>query len=180
MKTIKSIIIASVLVCIGIVAQAQSFIVSLKNGDQHQIEYSKSTLSGKGVELDNGNVIEYLNVKNISTDNFKAYEKASKRIQKKGSRHIKLEFTGDKNVHLQKLEQLENRRTGAHAARAGGGILAIIGAVSGNRDLFNAGVVTYGAGTIARDINTEKTISTQNQMLQELDENQNKPQEETA
>ena len=179
MKTLKNIFLTIVLVCVSIVTFAGSFLVKLKSGETHEVAYSNRTLTAKGVELNDGQIIEYIKVSGIDTDNFDAYEKATRRAKKNGSRHIKVEYTGSDNAKLLKLEKLEKKRTGAHAARATGGILAIIGAVSGDRDLYAAGMVTYGAGTVSRDINTEKTIETQNEMLKELHENQQKQQEES-
>ena len=91
--------------------------------------FFQSSLSAKGIELNNGEIIDYIKISKISTDDFKAFEKASKRSEKKGSQHIKVEFTGDENVYALQLEKLQKRRTGAHAARATGGVLAIIGAL---------------------------------------------------
>lgn len=179
MKSIKSIIIAAVLVCSGIIANAQNILVSLKNGEQQEVSFSNRTLSGKGIELHNGEIIDYIKISKISTDDFKAFEKASKRSEKKGSKHIKVEFTGDQNVYALQLEILQKRRTGAHAARATGGVLAIIGALSGDRDLYAAGMVTYGVGTIAKDINTEKTINAQTQAIVDLQNIQSQPKQET-
>lgn len=179
MKSIKSIIIAVVLVCSGIIANAQDILVSLKNGEQHEISFSNRTLTGRGLELNNGEIIDYIKISKISTDDFKAFEVASRRSEKKGSKHINVEFTGDQNVYALQLEKLHKRRTGAHAARATGGVLAIIGALSGDRDLYAAGMVTYGVGTIAKDINTEKTINAQTQAIVDLQNNQSQPVQET-
>ncbi len=178
MKNLKNIITIILITFTVAVTQAQGILVTLKNGEEQTIEYKNYTISGKGIETDNGEILEYRKVASISTKDFKAYEKASKRSEKNGSKHIKVEFTGDRSAHLEKLQKLENRRNGAHVARGAGGLLAIIGAISGDRDLYNAGMVTYGVGTIAKDINTDKTIATQNQMLNDLHQNQNKQETE--
>ncbi len=174
MKTLKNII-AIVLIAVTVVtANAQEILVKLKSGEEQTIDYKNYTINGRGIENNNGEIINYIDVASINTGNYTAYEKAFRRSQRNGAKHIKVEFTGDKSVHLEKLQKLQNKRDGAHVARGAGGLLAIIGAISGDRDLYNAGMVTYGVGTIAKDINTEKTIATQNQMLNELHQNQNK------
>ena len=48
----------------------------------------------------------------------------------------------------------------------------LLGALSGDRSLYATGLVTYGAGTIARDANVEKTVSVQTAAIRELQEKQ--------
>ena len=83
--------------------------------------------------------------------------------------HINLEFTGDDNVYALRLEKLRKRRAGADVARAAGGVMMILGVLSGDRGLTAAGLATNGAGRIARDINDDRTSNTQTQMLNDLD-----------
>jgi len=178
MKTLKNIIAVILITVTVVTANAEEILVKLKNGEEQTIAYKNNTINGRGIETNNREILEYLKVASISTDNYDAYEKVTKRSRRNGAKHIKVEFTGDESIHLARLQKLQKKRNGAHAARGTGGLLALIGAISGDRDLYNAGVVTYGVGTIAKDINTEKTIATQNQMLNELHQNQHKQETE--
>ena len=179
MKSLKLIIATFAFILLGIISNAQTITFQTKDGNSREIEFSNKTLGGKGIMIHPDELIEYSEIEKISTADFKTYEKISKKVSKKSNRHIKLIFTGDQNVYALQLDKLQKKRTGAHAARAAGGILAIIGAISGDRDLYAAGMVTYGVGTVAKDINTEKTMATQNKAIYDLQNNQNKPKEET-
>lgn len=172
MKTLKNITTVLLIAVTIVTANAAEILVKLKNGEEQTINYKKYTINGRGIETNNGEILEYIKVASISTDHYDAYEKATKRARRNGGKHIKVEFTGDESVHLERLQKLQERREGAHVARGAGGVLALIGAISGNRDLYNAGMVTYGVGTVVKDINVENTIETQNEMLRELHENQ--------
>ena len=48
--------------------------------------------------------------------------------------------------------------------------MTILGVLSGDRGLTAAGLATNAAGRIARDVNDDKTSSTQTAMLNELDQ----------
>ena len=179
MKSLKLIIATFAFILLGIISNAQTITFQTKDGNSREIEFSNKTLGGKGIMIHPDELIEYSEIEKISTADFKTYEKISKKVSKKSNRHIKLIFTGDQNLYALQLDKLQKKRTGAHTARAAGGILAIIGAISGDRDLYAAGMVTYGVGTVAKDINTEKTMATQNKAIYDLQNNQNKPKEET-
>ena len=56
-----------------------------------------------------------------------AYEEATKRAGKKYNKHIKVDYTGEGNVHALKLDKLKRKRGGADVARAAGGIMTILG-----------------------------------------------------
>ena len=179
MKSLKLIIATFAFILLGIISNAQTITFQTKDGNSREIEFSNKTLGGKGIMIHPEELIEYSEIEKISTADFKTYEKISKKVSKKSNRHIKLIFTGDQNLYALQLDKLQKKRTGAHTVRAAGGILAIIGAISGDRDLYAAGMVTYGVGTVAKDINTEKTMATQNKAIYDLQNNQNKPKEET-
>ena len=179
MKSLKLIIATFAFILLGIISNAQTITFQTKDGNSREIEFSNKTLGGKGIMIHPDELIEYSEIEKISTADFKTYEKISKKVSKKSNRHIKLIFTGDQNLYALQLDKLQKKRTGAHTVRAAGGILAIIGAISGDRDLYAAGMVTYGVGTVAKDINTEKTMATQNKAIYDLQNNQNKPKEET-
>lgn len=179
MKSIKIIIASTLVILVSFIANAQTVQFETNDGANNEIQFSNRSLTGRGIIIPPDQLISFENITKVSTSDFNTYEKLSRKLSRKENQHIELVFTGDQNVYALQLEKLQKRRTGAHAARAAGGILAIIGAVSGDRDLYAAGMVTYGAGTIAKDINTEKTIAAQNQAIIELQNNQNQPKQET-
>ena len=56
--------------------------------------------------------------------------------------------------------------------------MMLLGVLSGDSDLHAVGLATYGAGTVARDINTERTIAAQNQAIFELQQQEQRSQDE--
>lgn len=160
-------------------ASAQTVVLDVKDEQQFSTPYTKKTIASKGVNLESGELIPYQDIIKISTDSFEAYERAVKRVSKKGNRHIDLAFTGDENIYAKRLEKLEKKRAGAQAARGAGGILMLIGVLAGDRSIAAAGAVTYGAGTIARDVNTSKTLETQTDAIVDL-QKQQKAQQQAA
>jgi len=92
------------------------------------------------------------------------------KTNKRAYQHVEIVFTGDENAYSKRLEKLKNNRTGADVARAAGGIMTIIGILSGDRSLTAVGVATNAAGRVARNINDDRTMDTQTAMLNDLDQ----------
>jgi len=159
---------------------AQTVNVVTKEGKEQIITYTGRTLSNTGVTLNSGDFIGYNEISYIGTDHFDAYENAMKKASKKNNQHLKVAFTGDQNLYALQLEKLEKKRTAANAARGAGGLLMIIGAISGDEDIYTIGAASYVTGTVARDINTESTISAQNDAIVALQDEQNNKTEAEA
>jgi len=120
------------------------------------------------VVLHSGEKLGYGQISEIATADFDAYERAIKRTSRPENQHITVKYTGAGNVHALRLEKLERKRQGAGAARGAGGLLMLLGVLGGDRDVYAAGLVTYGAGTIAKDINTDNMIDAQNRAIHDL------------
>ncbi|WP_298536668.1 hypothetical protein [uncultured Algibacter sp.] len=148
---------------------ADSIIVERSNGNSESINYNYKTILNKGLKNNLGDLIHFEDINTISTSDFDAYEKILSKTQRRGS-HIKVEFTGDMSKYAKRLEKLKRNRDGADVARGVGGLMSIIGVLSGDRQLTAAGIAVNGAGQIARDINNDRTMDTQTAMLKELDQ----------
>ena len=148
---------------------AQVIDIEYREGGKEKVNYKNGTAKSKGIKLDNGELAPYIELSLISTDNFEAFDKI---FRKSGSRYpdLKVEFTGDQNAYSLRLEKLEKKRTGADVTRAAGGIMTILGVLSGDRGLTAAGLATNAAGRIARDVNNDRTSNTQTAMLNDLDQ----------
>lgn len=157
------------------IVNAQTLIVDTKDGRELRVSYVKNTLRKAGVALDSGEVLDFGEVTKISTDRFDAYERAVKLTGRKRARHVTVAFTGKEDVNVLRLRKLEKKRKGAGAARGAGGFMMLLGALSGNRDVYAAGLTTYGVGTIVRDVNTDKMIATQNEAIANLTSRQERP-----
>ncbi len=157
---------------------SQSITVINKGGEKFLVTYTGKTISNAGVTLNTGVLLQYDKISNIGTDHFDVYDKAMRKAGKKGNEHLNIEFTGDQNLYALQLKKLEEKRNSAHVTRGAGGLLMLIGAISGDEDVYAVGAVSYIAGTVARDINTEKTISAQNDAIVAL-QNQQKKVDET-
>jgi len=162
-----------VVLCAG-VAFAQTVTVTARDGTKTDINYTSSTLKKRYVQLNTGGRLEYANITEIATADFDAYERAVKRTSRRENQHVTVKYTGEGDVHALRLQKLEKKRQGAGAARGAGGLLMLLGVLSGERDVYAAGMVTYGAGTIAKDINTDKTIEAQNDAIFSLQAQQAK------
>ena len=162
---------------------AQVIDIEYREGGKEKVNYKNGTAKSKGIKLDNGELAPFIELSLIRTDNFEAFDKI---FRKSGSRypHLKVEFTGDQNAYSMQLEKLEKKRTGADVTRAAGGIMTILGVLSGDRGLTAAGLATNAAGRIARDVNNDRTSNTQTAMLNDLDqrtkENEASQQQETV
>jgi len=162
---------------------AQVIDIEYREGGNEKVNYKNGTAKSKGIKLDNGELAPFIELSLIRTDNFEAFDKI---FRKSGSRypHLKVEFTGDQNAYSMQLEKLEKKRTGADVTRAAGGIMTILGVLSGDRGLTAAGLATNAAGRIARDVNNDRTSNTQTAMLNDLDqrtkENEASQQQETV
>lgn len=161
------------------ISHAQTITVATQDGQEQQVTYRKGTIRKAVVVLDSGQKLPYDSIATISTDHYDAYEQAVIRTTGRDNEHVKVVFTGDENVYALRLQKLEKRRKNANKARGAGGIMMLLGVLGGSRELTAAGLATYGAGDIKKDINTEKTIAAQNQAIMDLQEQQ-KQQEEAG
>lgn len=160
-----------------ITASAQSILVNKSDGSSVNIEYNHKTLLNKGLQNDKGSVINFQEISAISTSDFDAYDKILRKTQRRAS-YVNVEFTGDMNKYSARLEKLKRNRDGADVTRGVGGIMSIIGVLSGDRQLTAAGMAVNGAGYIARNINDDRTADTQTAMLNELDNRTKKIEEQ--
>jgi len=151
----------------AVVAHAH-FTVTTTDGKEHEVSYSKKSVNKKGVTLNSGDRLEFSDIDTIATDDFDAYERAVMSTAKAGAENVTVKFTGNENVNALRLEKLEKKRKGAGAARGAGGMMMLLGVLSGSRELAAVGVATYGAGTIKRDLNSEKMITAQNEAIKDL------------
>lgn len=149
-------------------SNAQQLNMVEKTGTAHEIAYRGSTVNSKGLKLDDGSKVGYDAIDNISTANFEAYERLMKKAPR--SDDLTIEFTGDQNAYSMRLEELRKRRSGADVARAAGGIMTILGVITGDRDLTAAGLATNAAGQVARAVNDDNTSNTQTAMLNDIDQ----------
>ncbi len=159
------------------ISHAQVITVTTKDGKQQDVTYAKGTIRKAVIVLNSGQRLSYEEVAKISTDHYDAYEQAVLRTARGGYESVEVEFTGDENVYALRLQKLEQKRKSANNVRGAGGIMMLLGVLGGSRELTAAGMATYGAGDIKRDINTEKTIAAQNQAIEELQEQQKRQDE---
>lgn len=176
MKT--SVLAVLLVLIISVASLAATINVTKKDGKQQEFDYSKRVLHKYGVGPTKRDRIDYGEIAEIATADFDAYERAVKMTSRSNAAHVTVRWTGKGDVNALRLEKLERKRNGAGAARGAGGLLMLLGALSGDRDVYSAGLVTYGAGTIAKDINTEKTIKAQNQAIMDLQAQQAKKDKE--
>ena len=168
MKNQKQILTVLIAILISFQAIADNVLIIEKSGQETTCEISKSDIKSKGINSGEESIVYFENIKEVSTSNFDLYEKLVNKTQKRYN-HLKVEFTGDGNVHSLRLEKLRKRRTGADVTRAAGGFMTILGVLSGNRGLTAAGLATNAAGRIARNVNDDRTSNTQTAMLNDLD-----------
>jgi len=155
----------------------QSLTVTLQDGSSMDVAYTKRTLKKRVVALDSGERLEYARIATIATDDFDAYERAVKRTSRRGNEHVTVKYTGTGDVNVLRLEKLERKRQGSGIARGAGGLMMLLGVLGGDRDVYAAGLVTYGAGTIARDVNTDNMIDAQNRAIRDLQSRQAEQQQ---
>ena len=164
--------ICAILLCFGLISQAtfsQTLDISFRDGGSEQVNFRNNTATGKGIKLNNGELVKYTELSLISTSDFDAFDKVFRKTDNRYP-HLKVEFTGDENAYSLQLEKLRKKRTGADVTRAAGGIMTILGVLSGDRGLTAAGLATNAAGRIARDVNDDRTSNTQTAMIQDLDQ----------
>lgn len=149
-------------------AGAQQLTVTTKDGASTDVAFSNGTLKKRVVVLDSGERLGYDRISEIATDDFDAYERAVKRTSRPENEHITVKWTGKGDIDQLRLQKLEKKRQGAGAARGAGGLLMLFGALAGNRDIYAAGLTTYGVGTIVKDVNTDKTLRAQNEAIANL------------
>lgn len=168
-RSIKAVV-AIALFTGGLTAQA----MMIETQDGRTIEDGAANLKKRVVVLDSGEKISYASIGAIATDDFDTYESAVKRTSRPENQHVTVRYTGKGDVNILRLEKLQRKRNGAGMARGAGGLLMLLGALSGDREVYSAGLVTYGVGTIVKDINTDKTLAAQTEAIRDLQEKQQK------
>jgi len=143
------------------------------NGDAEQLVYRNKTATSKGIKLDNGELVKYTNLSLISTNHFEAFDKIFRKADNRYP-NLKIEFTGDKNAYSYQLEKLNKRGSAANVTRTAGGVMTILGVLSGDRGLTAAGVATGAAGQIAVQENNKRTSQTRSAMMNDVEK---KPEE---
>lgn len=162
--------------CAGVM-RAQTLTVTTQDGSSTDVSYDRGTLKKRYVAMDSGRRLDYAQIDSIATDDFDVYEEAVKRTSRRSNRHVTVRYTGQGDVNVLRLQKLEKKRQGAGAARGAGGLMMLLGVLGGDRDVYAAGLMTYGAGTIAQDLNTEKMMRTQNRAIAELEAQQARQKE---
>jgi len=174
---LRQIIVILLAVFFVEVGHAHVITVTTKDGQQQTATYAKGTIRNKVIILDSGQKLSYEEIAKISTGHYDAYEQAVLRTARGGYKQVEVKFTGDENVYALQLQKLEEKRKNANKIRGAGGIMMLLGVLGGSRELTAAGLATYGAGNIKKDINTDKTIAAQNQAIAELQEQQKSQKE---
>lgn len=168
MRNQKQILTIIMAIIISFSSIANNIKVIQTNGQETSIEVDKNDIRKKGIKPGNEAMIYFENISTISTDDFDLYDMLVNKTKNRYAK-VNVEYTGEGNVHSLKLEKLKKRRTGADVTRAAGGVMMILGVLSGDRGLTAAGLATNGAGRIARNINDDRTSNTQTEMLNDLD-----------
>lgn len=158
---------ACVLMAAALVS-AQQLTVTMEDGESTDVAYTGRTLKKRVVILDSGEAVPYDRITEIATDDFDAYERAVKRTSRPENQHVTVKYTGKGNVDQLRLQKLEKKRKGAGVARGAGGLMMLLGALAGDRDVYAAGLATYGVGTIVKDVNTDKTLRAQTDAIASL------------
>jgi len=169
----KSFELTLVMLLICQFSMAQIIDLVYLNGDAEQLAYRNKTATSKGIKLDNGELVKYTNLSLISTNHFEAFDKIFRKADNRYP-NLKIEFTGDKNAYSYQLEKLNKRGSTANVTRAAGGVMTILGVLSGDRGLTAAGVATGAAGQIAVQENNRRTSQTRSAMMNDVEE---KPEE---
>lgn len=144
---------------------SQTLKIVTKAGKEYMVDYSSRTISKKGISLDKHRMIKYSSISYIGTDDIEAFEKVMRRAGTKRNKHLNIDFTGDEDVYAIRLQKLRENRAKANIAGGAGGLLMLIGAISGDRDVYTVGAATLGAGIVAESINEQRTLETQNQAI---------------
>jgi len=155
-------------VLIAQITVAQVIDIQYREGGKEQVNYKNGTAKSKGIKLDNGELVRYIDLSLISTDYFEAFDKIYRKADNRYPK-LKIEFTGDQNAYSLQLEKLKNKRTGADVTRAAGGIMTILGVLSGDRGLTAAGLATGAAGQIAAQENSKRTSQTRSAMMTDVE-----------
>ena len=169
----KSFELTLVMLLICQFSMAQIIDLVYLNGDAEQLAYRNKTATSKGIKLDNGELVKYTNLSLISTNHFEAFDKIFRKADNRYP-NLKIEFTGDKSAYSYQLEKLNKRGSTANVTRAAGGVMTILGVLSGDRGLTAAGVATGAAGQIAVQENNRRTSQTRSAMMNDVEE---KPEE---
>ena len=144
---------------------SQTLKVVNKAGQELQLDYVKQMVKNSGIEVKKGQFQEYRDISYIGTDNIDAYERVMRKAGKKENKHLNIDFTGDGSAYAARLKKLQENRAKANIASGAGGLLMLVGAISGDRDIYDAGRVTLAAGVVAGAVNSQRTLETQNNAI---------------
>lgn len=150
---------------------AQTLAVATIDGNEHEVDYDgRRTVKKWGIVLNTGELAEYEVISAIRTEDFDAYELVALRTAPKRNEHVELEFTGDANLYALRLDRLRQKRDRARSAQGAGGILMLLGALSGNEELTRVGAATYVVSRAVGDQRAEDALDTQTEAIIELQE----------
>lgn len=159
-------------ICVPAV-HAQTLRVTTIDEMEHEVAYDgKRTVKKWGIVLDNGELADYEVISTIRTDDFDAFELVALRTAPQRNEHVEIEFTGDQNLYALRLDKLKQKRDHARAAQGAGGILMLLGALSGNDGLTRIGAATYVASAAVGDARAERALDTQTEAIVELQQQQ--------
>ena len=144
---------------------AQSLKIVTKAGEEIQVEYIKRRVKNNAIEISKGKFLNYSDMSYVGTDDIDAFERLMRKAGTKENEHLNIDFTGDGNAYAARLKKLQENRAKANIASGAGGLLMLIGAISGDRDVYDAGRVTLAAGVVAGAVNSQKTLETQNNAI---------------
>ncbi|WP_152285662.1 hypothetical protein [Flavicella marina] len=165
---------------LGLSLNAQDVQITKNDKTKIEVTYKYGTFGSRDIRLNTGEKIVYREITEVATANFEAYERAMKKIGKEKYKHVSVKFTGDENLYALKLEQLQSKRLGIETTRAAGGLITLIGVLSGDRQLTSAGLLTSYIGDTNSMENNQKSIAVQTEMLKDLDERTRQQEKQTS
>lgn len=168
MKSKKSILAVLLTMVISTSVLAGNIVIVEKNGQKKETNVELRDVKNKGVKTGSEAMTYFENISSVSTANFELHERLLKKTERR-YKHVKINYTGSKNLHSLRLEKLNRKKKGSDVTRAAGSIMTIIGILSGDRNLTAAGVATNVVGHVAKDNNQRKTNNVHTEMLNDLD-----------
>ena len=165
MNSMKRILVVFIFLLVSGAISAQELKIVTKAGQELQAKYIKNRVKNKGIEVYKGQMVYYSDLSYIGTDDIDAYERVMRKAGKKENEHLNIDFTGDGSAYTERLRKLRENRAKANIATGAGGLLMLVGAISGDRDVYDAGRVTLAAGVVAGAVNSQRTLETQNNAI---------------
>lgn len=164
-KTMKYTVFTLILFFSFHLGISQTLKVVTKEGQELQLDYTKQQVKNSGIEGKKRHLLKYSDISYIGTDNIDAYERVMRKAGKKENEHLNIDFTGDGSAYAARLQKLQENRAKANIASGAGGLLMLIGSISGDRDVYDAGRITLAAGVVAGAVNSQRTLETQNNAI---------------